>query len=53
MKAVTFYFRNLEPNQGLYRFKLSFLTFMTDLTFGKILNIREETSRKIAYKAQV
>ena len=45
MKALTFYFRNLEPTQSLERFVLPFLTFMVDLTFRKILNIWEE-SRK-------
>ena len=45
MKAVIFYFRNLEPTQSLHRFVLPFLTFMVDLTFGKILNIREESRR--------
>ena len=39
IKAVTFYCRNLEPTQSLHRFILSFLTFMVDLTFVKILNI--------------
>ena len=41
MKTVTFYFRNLEPTQSLQRFVLPFLTFMVDLTFGKILSIWE------------
>ena len=39
MKAVTFYFRNLESTQSIRRFVLPFLIFMVDLTFGKILNI--------------
>ena len=39
MKAVTFYFENLEPTACLYRFGLAFLPFTVDLTFGKILNI--------------
>ena len=43
MKAVTFYFRNLESTQSLHRFVLHFLLFMVDLTFGKILNIQEES----------
>ena len=43
MKAVKFYFRNLEPTQSLQRFVLSFLTFMEDLTFEKILNIWDES----------
>ena len=30
MKALTFYFRNLEPTQNLHRFILPFLTFMVD-----------------------
>ena len=47
MKAVTFYFRNLEPTQSLRRFVLPFLTFMVDLTFGKILNISEKSRREI------
>ena len=37
MKAVTFYFRNLEPTQSLQRFVLPFLTFMVDLAFGNQL----------------
>ena len=45
MKAVTFYFRNLEPIQSLRRFVLPFLTFMADLTFGKILKWEEESRR--------
>ena len=43
MKAVTFYFQNLEPNLCLYRFVLAFLPFIVDLTFGKILNIYEKS----------
>ena len=39
MKAVTFYFENLEPTACLYRSGLAFLPFIVDLTFGKILNI--------------
>ena len=39
MKAVTFYFQNLQPNLCLYRFVLAFLPFIMDLTFGKILTI--------------
>ena len=39
MKAVAFYFRELEPSQSLHRFVLPFITFMVDLTFGKILNM--------------
>ena len=42
MKAVTFYFKNLEPNLCVYRFVLDFLLFIMDLTFGKILNIYDE-----------
>ena len=42
MKAVTFYFWNLEPIPNLYRFVQPFLPFMVDLMFGKILNIWEE-----------
>ena len=45
MKAVTFYFRNLEPTESLQRFLLPFLAFMVDLTFAKILNIWEELCR--------
>ena len=45
MKAVTFYFRDKEPTQNLHRFVLLFLTFMVDLTFGKILNIWQESRR--------
>ena len=43
MKAVTFCFSNLEPTESLHRFLISFAIFMVDLTFGKILNIREVT----------
>ena len=43
MKAVTFYFYNLEPTPCLYRFVLAFLPFIVDLTFGKILNIYEKS----------
>ena len=49
MKAVIFYFRNLEPTQSLHRFVLPFLTFMVDLTFDKILNIREESQVNYLY----
>ena len=42
MKAVILYFRNQEPTQSLHRFALHFLTFMVDLTFGKIWNITTE-----------
>ena len=38
MKAVTFYFKNLEPTPYIYRFALAFLPFIVDPTFGKILN---------------
>ena len=44
MKAVAFYFRNLELTQNLRRFVLPFSTFMVNLTFGKILDIWEESS---------
>ena len=37
MKAVTFYFKNLEPTPCLYRFVSAFLLFVVDLTFVKIL----------------
>ena len=43
MMAVTFYFWNLEFTPNLYRSALPFLPFVVDLTFGKILNIREES----------
>ena len=43
MKAVIFYFKNLEPNLCLYRFVLDFLPFMVDLAFDKILNIYEKS----------
>ena len=39
MKAVTFYFWNLKSTPNLHIFVLPFLTFMVDLTFGKILNM--------------
>ena len=42
-KTVIFHFRNMEPTQSFHRFVLPFLTFMMDLTFGKILNIKEES----------
>ena len=38
MKAVTFYFENLEPTPYIYRFVLVFLRFIVGATFGKILN---------------
>ena len=43
MKPVSFYFRNLESTHSLHRSVLPFLTFMVDLAFAKILNIREES----------
>ena len=44
MKAVTFYFQNLESNLCLYRFAFTaFLPFIVDLTFGKIWNIYEKS----------
>ena len=43
MKAVIFYFKNLKTTQSLHRFVLLFLTFVVDLTFGKTLNIQEES----------
>ena len=47
MKEVTFYFLYLELNLWLYRFVLySFLTFIVDLTFSKILNIYEKSHIK-------
>ena len=42
MKAITFYFQNLEPDLCLYRFVLAFLPFIVDLIFGKILNVYEK-----------
>ena len=42
MKAVTFYFKNMNPTQSLHRFALLFLTFMVDLTFSKIMNMQED-----------
>ena len=42
-KLVAIYFRDLDYSQSLHRFVMPFLTFMVDLTFGKILNIREES----------
>ena len=41
MKAVRFYFSNLEPTQNPSRFVLPFspFTFMVDLTFCKICKI--------------
>ena len=44
MKAATFY---LEPIESLHRFVLSIVTFMVDLTFRKILNIRGESRKYI------
>ena len=43
MKAVAFYFQNLELNLCLYIFVLAFLPFIVDLTFGKILNMYEKS----------
>ena len=37
MKAVSSYFRNLEPALCLYRFVLAFLPFMVGLAFGGVL----------------
>ena len=45
MKAVTFLFRNLESTQSRHRSVLPFLTFTLDLTFGKIMNILEESQQ--------
>ena len=45
MKAVTFFFGNLEPTLSLYKCVLPFVPFMVDLTFGKMLNIWESHSR--------
>ena len=42
MKAVTFYFKNMNPTQSLHRLALLFLTFMVDLTFGKMMNMQED-----------
>ena len=52
-KAVTFFFRNLEPTHSLRRLMLSILLFIVDLTFGKILNIWDGTShsRRITHIA--
>ena len=41
--VIIFYFTNLEPTQSLHKSVLPFLTFMVDLTFGKILDVREES----------
>ena len=46
IKAITFYFRNLEPTQSLHSFILSFLTFTVDLAFGKILKLWDGKSHK-------
>ena len=43
MKAVTFYFWNLESTPNLYRYVQPFLPVMVDLAFGKILNIWKES----------
>ena len=48
MRAVTLFFWNLKPTQSIHRFALPFLTYMVDLTFGKIFNILEE-SQQINY----
>ena len=60
MKAVTFYFQNLEPTPCLYRFVLAFLPFIVKLTFGKILNtcmtrvtVDKQLARHINSPAQV
>ena len=38
MKAVKFYFQNLDPTPCFYRFGSAFLPFIADLTFGKDLD---------------
>ena len=43
MKAVIFYFWNLELTASLHRFVLPFLPSIVYLTFGKVLNMREES----------
>ena len=43
MKAVTFYFWNMESSPNLYRFVQHFLPFTVDLAFGKILNAWDES----------
>ena len=39
MKAVSFYFRNLQPALCLYRFVLAFLSFVVGLAFGGVLGV--------------
>ena len=50
MKAVTFYFWNLELTPSLHRLVLPFLPYMMDLIFSKTLNIGED-SKSITYIA--
>ena len=42
MKAVTFWFQNLDPTLCLYRSGLAFVPFAVDVTLGKILNVWEK-----------
>ena len=50
MKAVAFYFWNLDLTPSLHRLVLPFIPFMVDLIFSKTLNIRED-SKSITYIA--
>ena len=43
MDSVTIFFRKLETTESFHRFVLLFLTFMVDLTFGKTINIWEDS----------
>ena len=43
MKAVTFYFWNMESTPNIYRFVQPFLPFMVDLTFGNILDVWDKS----------
>ena len=47
MQAVIFHFWSLELTPNLYRFVLTFLPFVVDLRFGKIVNALKESERII------
>ena len=49
MMAVTFYFWNLELTEFLQICIAFFIPFMVDLTFGKTLNIWEESQYVDSY----
>ena len=43
MQAVIFHFWSLELTPNLHRFVLTFLPFVVDLRFGKIVNALKES----------